>query len=535
MASRNALSMRILLATSLLPVLAPVDSIAQPTDLTTDQAAPAIIEISDEPRTIDPATLVPDALAAKVTVEIDGVSIREVVDWLNENCELPVVIDERSFVDAGLSLNETVSDKLNNQPLYLLLNHLRTAKLEWHIDDEILHISVADQGDRQMDTRSYNVGDLLDVGHDWDSLLNTIESAVSPDSWDSVGGKGVLEMLGDVLFIRQSERQHMEVEGVLAALGKHGRQTFTSDPVEHVAIREKLSTKISVAFEDTPLEEAIAELAQLADIDIRLDARSLREQRVRGREPVSLEISDRSAKTILDVLLSQLKLDWILRDAVVWVTTEDSAAQVLKTAIYDVRDLCRNKSESESLTDAIISQMHPDTWSDVGGDGEIAFPLPGVMVVRTQETIHDDVFDLLQKYRTALKSSKRRAAYVDPETEVVTHYYKLYTPAAISIEGFIQQTIQPDTWRSENKPDAPGTIRFVTSSPITVEGGEAIEQSVLVIRHTRSVHRKIARLVEKILHGAPYSDAAAGMGGGMGGSFGGGMFDVPSDALDIKR
>ena len=75
---------------------------------------PSNVVVVDSPKTIDPATLMPEAIAKPVSVKFEGASIREVAEWLRSNCSLPVLINERSFVDAGLSLNETISDHLED-------------------------------------------------------------------------------------------------------------------------------------------------------------------------------------------------------------------------------------------------------------------------------------------------------------------------------------------------------------------------------------------------------------------------------------
>ncbi len=496
---------------------------------------PSNVLISDSPKTVDPATLMPAAIAKPASVKFEDASIREVADWLRSNCSLPVLINERSFVDAGLSLNETINDRLENQPLYLLLNRLRNESLDWYVEDAILHIVAVNPSadkNRRMSTRSTNVGDLIDAGYLWDEITDTIVRTVAPDSWDDVGGEGTVEIFGDVLFVRTSDELHMQVQGLLAALREHGRQTFIADPAQHIAIRERLSTNISVAFDDTPLEEAIADVAAQSKIDVRLDVASLRKSRIRGREPVRLHLQDRSVKAVIRVLMDELKLSWILVDGVMWITTQEVADSVLKTAIYDVRDLCRNRDEANSLKDAIASQAHPDSWDDVGGEGAIEFPLPGTMVILTQEPIHNTILDLLEKYRTALKSSKRRNEYVDPDSEVLTHYYKLHTPVALGIERYIRENVMPETWTSEDSPNAVGFVHLLPSTPQTKENSEAIvEQSVLVIRQTRPAHREISELIKKVTEGSPYRDAMGGIGGGMGG----GMFRVSPEKIERQR
>src|SRR5690606_33086007 len=100
-----------------------------------------------------------------------------------------------------------------------------------------------------------------------------------------------------------------------------------------------------------------------------------------------------------------------------------------KTAVYDVRDLCRDSRESKALHEAIENQAHPETWENIGGLGSISFPRPGVLVVFQTEQVHDAVLQLLENYRLALRASKPRVPKSSPQ-EIVTRYYRMPTPMA---------------------------------------------------------------------------------------------------------
>ncbi|MCH7689386.1 MAG: PAS domain S-box protein, partial [Planctomycetes bacterium] len=118
------------------------------------------------------------------------------------------------------------------------------------------------------------------------------------------GEGGGMEWLGDVLFIRQTDQIHRQIGGLLTALRKHGRRTFTLDPPQHTILRKKLGENVSVKFLDTPLAIAVQQLVEQTGVDIRLDMPALRKKRIRDREPVSLALSDRKLSTVLHVFLS---------------------------------------------------------------------------------------------------------------------------------------------------------------------------------------------------------------------------------------
>ncbi|MEE3371326.1 MAG: hypothetical protein VX346_18475, partial [Planctomycetota bacterium] len=260
--------------------------------------------------------------------------------------------------------------------------------------------------------------------------------------------------------------------------------------------------------------------------------------RIREREPLTLKLANRKLGTVLQALSLNLELTWILRDGVLWITTPKVAQAFLRTAVYDVRDLCRDTDETAALIEAIVTQSEPDSWSTNGGGGEIESAKPGTLVVTHQEQVHQQVLHLLQIYRTALRASKPRNRGEEKDTDVITVYYRLHRDVAEDLSEMLPMLIRPDTWqRKGNNDDSPGRVFVVASEPdiSNIRGGGKttadvkqstlsliIERSVLIIRQTRAAHEEIATVIRRVKNG----DAPAGGIGG--GGFGGGFFVVPS-------
>ena len=509
-------------------------------------------EIAEEPKTIDPATLMPEKLAVSATVDLSESSLNEVLDWLRKEQGLVVLLDKTALADINLLPSEPISDRLDDAPIYLLLNRLRSLGLAWYFEDDIVHVTSHEVASGRLTTLPYNIGDLLDADYKLEDLAIVILSAVAPDTWEeTTGGPGVLTFLGDVMLVRQTDQQRREVEGLLAALRNHARQTFVLDLPVHSVLRKRLDENVSVDFLDTPLEAAVRQLAEKSQIDIRLDMPTLREMRVREREPVTLKLSDRKLKTVLAAMISDLKLTWILRDGVLWITNAEKAETFLKTAVYDVRDLCRDRAESDALFDAITSQASSDSWeATTGGPGTMEFAQPGTLVIRNLEPVLMEVLDLLETYRTALRASKRRERdTVDPK-EVITRYYRLHANMAQSLVLLLPELVQPDNWNSQARPEAVGEITLVASPPDLFSAGKlarelaksesadehaiVVSRAVLIIRQTREAHVEITEVIRRVESGDSAWEeltGKGGMGGGMMGGMGGGMRGAPARAM----
>lgn len=484
-------------------------------------------EIPAEPRAIDPSGLMPKKLAIAATIRFDDSSLRELVTWL-ETQELVVLLNSRALSADAISLGEPVSDHLTDGPIYLLLNRLRALGLDWYYEDDVLHITTITDVEERLSTKPYNVGDLLDLGYSTESLYDAVTRGVATDHWADVGGTGSIELLGDVLFVRQDPMHHREVLALLEALRKHGRRTLLLDPPQHLELREKLNNDVSVDFDDTPLETAIQELAAQSKADIRLDRSALRAIRIRDREPVSLRLAARNLRTVLQVVLSDLELTWVLRDGVLWVTSSEVEESLLKTAVFDVRDLCRDDNEASALQEAIVSQTS-DNWEDNGYSGVLISPKPGVLVVRQTERSLDEVLNLLETYRTALRASKPRGQDAERGKEIVTKYYQLQDQIATDLELHLPQLVAQDSWQNAQNPMGVGSVLRIASNAEQTEKS-TVKRAVLIIKQSRDTHEKIADILGRIENGDPRVEGGGGFGGGGQGGFGGGLFDVRPQA-----
>ena len=243
---------------------------------------------------------------------------------------------------------------------------------------------------------------------------------------------------------------------------------------------------------------------------------------------------------MLQAILLDLKLTYVIQDGVVWITSQDKADKVLKTAVFDVRDLCRDEFESDALIDAILSQTS-DVWVENGNpEADLRSVRPGTLVVYAAEPILDEVLQLLESYRTALRSSKPREETKPVDmNEVITVYYRMDTAMAESLNPQLMFMVAPESWEGAQA-DGQGKMYLVASAsdPYAkanrgegASGLQMIPKSVLVITNTRKVHEEIREVLNRIEYGdnnGGFGGKSGGMGGG-GGGFGGGFFAVPEN------
>lgn len=508
---------------------------APTTEVRSDQDRPAIPQILDEPRFVDPTDFLPTKLTKRVTVDMRSASLAELAEWLQTEVELTVLAQLAELEAEGISPSDPVSDWLENEPLYLLLDRLRLIDVGWYYEGDILYLTsqTVIENERQAKV-PYLLGELLDKGYTGDQIVNLIESMVEPDSWEPNGGNGRINLIGDVIFVRSTDAVQRKVQGFLNGIERHGRQTMIDVSASDLLLQDKLMVMVSVDYHDIPLEDAIRDLATQTGADLRLDRAALRDMRIRERQPVTLQVRQQPMQTILNYLLPQLGLVWRIRDGVLWVTSREEDEEQL-TGFYDVRDLCRDKKESAALSEAVQSQI-PNVFEAEGGNDVIDFGKPGTLIVLAPRSVHAVVLDLLEKYRFALRQSKLRKPS-EAADEVKTLYYRIHANVARTLHTELPKLVAPESWRSTERPDAIGTIMLLESPPeVTPNEGSApiiSERMVLVIQQRQSIHGEIAKTLQKIEKGDEETRAIdsnkTSSPSAMGGGFGGGMFSVPTN------
>jgi len=116
---------------------------------------------------------------------------------------------------------------------------LKELDLTYVVQHEALHITTPEEAENELTTMAYPVTDLIrfrdpdgKTWSDFDTLIETIRSTVSPNEWDEMGGAGAIEAMPiqdkDVLVISQSQQVHRHIASVLQRLRAMANQDQTA-------------------------------------------------------------------------------------------------------------------------------------------------------------------------------------------------------------------------------------------------------------------------------------------------------------------
>ena len=105
-------------------------------------------------------------------------------------------------------------------------------------------------------------------------------------------------------------------------------------------ILQKLETPVSVSFLNQPLGKVLDHLGQLAQVNIYLDPQGLAEEGINSDTQVSLDLrSDVKLKSALNLILHPLRLNYVVKDEVLKITSQQLRNGETFTKTYNVADL----------------------------------------------------------------------------------------------------------------------------------------------------------------------------------------------------
>ncbi len=149
-----------------------------------------------------------------------------------------------------------------------------------------------------------------------------------------------------------------------------------------------------------------------AKIPIIFDQRALDNVGLGSDTPITISIRGVTLKSVLQIMLGELDLAYVVRDEVLSITTRDAAENELDTRLYPVADLAlvgtspmimtRPASRFERLCDLIRTNVVPNSWDEVGGPGSIVSRDEwDCLVVSQTLEVHSSMEALLNTIRRA--------------------------------------------------------------------------------------------------------------------------------------
>jgi hypothetical protein len=202
------------------------------------------------------------------------------------------------------------------------------------------------------------------------------------------------------------------------------RSTLRTEPLSTEYIEEALDSplKSPLQYENQPLNEIIATLADEFRIPIVIDMASLEQMAIAADTEVTIDLENLTLRSALNIILRQPELEdvsFAIQDEVLTIASEERCAEWQFVRIYPTEDFVYNNgsiprggasawAEYSPLIKLITDCVSPETWAENGSsDGQIQMIKPGILIVRQEYRVHVEIEKLLTDLRRELKMMEK--------------------------------------------------------------------------------------------------------------------------------
>ncbi len=196
------------------------------------------LDAGDPKITRDSANRIEQALQERSDCNFKDNPLEECMEFLADAHGIPIWLDKQALQDEGITTDQQITLVMSGITLQTALSlTLDPIGLTHITEDGVLKITTQAKACERMSTRVYPVADLVDSGaslRDYDTLITLIENN-SSGKWMAIDQEGgVVDPFPNArsVLIRQTQKVHREIEGLLAALRKAKRlQRIASIPI----------------------------------------------------------------------------------------------------------------------------------------------------------------------------------------------------------------------------------------------------------------------------------------------------------------
>ncbi len=370
------------------------------------------------------------ALDQQARLECIEQPLERIFKWLSKEHGINFELDRRALDDVGIGGDTPITVSVRGVSLRSALRiMLRELELTFLVQDEVVMITTPEECEEDLVTGFYPVFDIFSwASHfdrdepefwDYDSLIELITTTCAPESWDEVGGPGMLDSLPmcGCLVLSQTMDTHEEVAALLESI-RNWQRTYDArmgvamtasfscgrqSEINEALHRRLTKKKTSVGFIDRPLRTVVKTISDGYGISVQLDTRALDVVGIDGDTPLTVSSRDKPLGQCLRDVLAPLELSWMIQDETLMITTPEECEANLVTRLYPIADLSL-PGGVDPLIHLIQREVDPDSWVMVGGPGVVnELDIPPVLVIAQTYATHERIEQWLAKYRESRK------------------------------------------------------------------------------------------------------------------------------------
>ncbi|QDU74363.1 hypothetical protein Pan97_13700 [Bremerella volcania] len=167
------------------------------------------------------------------------------------------------------------------------------------------------------------------------------------------------------------------------------------------------AARLGLQVVDMPLDQVAQIFTQRTGIPMRIDERALEDVGLSTDTPVTFNLPEVAAETLLYLMLKELDLVFVMDTGSVIITTPEEEESSLRTRFYAAEDIFNDPNPNyDFLIQMLTTCMDPESWEELGGPGSIAQLRNGVIISQTYQN-HRHIQGLFAALRRVQKSPRQ--------------------------------------------------------------------------------------------------------------------------------
>lgn len=234
-------------------------------------------------------------------------------------------------------------------------------------------------------------------------------SAAAAEFGDAGGGEMMEEDMMEMMDMEMDMMGGMMGMGMGSAPARSSGQTpanswSTSNPQAYAKIEAALAKTTQLQYKDVPLDQVVSQLQTEHNMPIVIELRALEDIGLAPDLPVNFALGNVSLESALNMMLDDFDLTFTIDHEVLFITTEeaDEANHQLLRIYWSGKS---GLQADEGSAELIQTMVDPDSWTTVGGQGEISIlgggeNKPSGLAVRATYQTHRKIEHFLKSVET---------------------------------------------------------------------------------------------------------------------------------------
>lgn len=327
---------------------------------------------------------------------VPGISLRDALKLVSQLSGVPITIDLDALPPLGVTLEDQITVQLSQTTLKAVLETIVTSRgLAFTIEQSQILVTSPPASRSTLKQSGYTIADL--TGNNpvaAAELAGLIERLVAPDSWQTAGGRGRIQVTDDALLVVQTAAVHDQVltfcEKLRLARGKPlqsphdpARFQLATKPAQAQAM---LNRSVTVNHpEPTPLARIVTDLEAASESQILVNWLALGGERISPQLTGRLKANAQPLAQALEALVQPLGLAYrVVDQETIEITTAKAATSRLELEFYPIGKLVDKGWPMAAIPERITSEVAQGSWSEAGGMGVLAVDEPSRCLIVLQ-------------------------------------------------------------------------------------------------------------------------------------------------------